>query len=124
GEGEPEERRRRPQPVKKRNCFLPETAQRELDGVKGFFSESYTDHNPSRGLRCRSWDEDAAVLKTSEDRESGRESSTDGRTIETAVHAPDAVLCVDLDGTLIKSDSLYDALCLMLRHHPRELLRL
>lgn len=62
--------------------------------------------------------ESAAVLKTSEDRESSRESGA------AAIHAPDAVLCVDLDGTLIKSDSLYDALCLMLRRHPRELLRL
>jgi 4-hydroxybenzoate polyprenyltransferase/phosphoserine phosphatase len=56
------------------------------------------------------------VLKTSEDHESGADSAT--------VHAPETVLCVDLDGTLIKSDSLHDALCLMLRRHPRELLRL
>jgi 4-hydroxybenzoate polyprenyltransferase len=33
-------------------------------------------------------------------------------------------LCVDLDGTLIKSDSLYDSLCLLLRRHPFEALRL
>jgi phosphoserine phosphatase len=27
-------------------------------------------------------------------------------------------LCVDLDGTLIKSDSLFDAACIFLRRHP------
>jgi len=30
-------------------------------------------------------------------------------------------LCVDLDGTLIKSDSLFDALCLFVRRHPARL---
>ena len=33
-------------------------------------------------------------------------------------------LCVDLDGTLVKSDTFYDSLCLLLRSHPAELLRL
>ena len=41
-----------------------------------------------------------------------------------AVAAPDAPLCVDLDGTLIKSDTLYDSLCLLMRRHPLQLLRL
>ncbi len=40
------------------------------------------------------------------------------------VAAPDAPLCVDLDGTLIKSDTLYDSLCLLMRRHPLQLLRL
>jgi len=37
---------------------------------------------------------------------------------------PKSALCVDLDGTLIKSDSLFDALCLAVRKSPSELWRL
>jgi 4-hydroxybenzoate polyprenyltransferase len=33
-------------------------------------------------------------------------------------------LCVDLDGTLVKSDTFYDALCLLLRRKPLAILRL
>ena len=33
-------------------------------------------------------------------------------------------LCVDLDGTLVKSDTLYDSLCVMLRHRPTAVLKL
>jgi 4-hydroxybenzoate polyprenyltransferase len=33
-------------------------------------------------------------------------------------------LCVDLDGTLVKSDTLADSLCLLARTHPWDLLRL
>ncbi len=33
-------------------------------------------------------------------------------------------LCVDLDGTLVKSDTLYDSLCVMLRHRPAAVLKL
>jgi 4-hydroxybenzoate polyprenyltransferase len=33
-------------------------------------------------------------------------------------------LCVDLDGTLVKSDTLYDSLCVMLRHRPTAALKL
>lgn len=33
-------------------------------------------------------------------------------------------LCVDLDGTLVKSDTLYDSLCVMMRHHPIAALKL
>ena len=33
-------------------------------------------------------------------------------------------LCVDLDGTLVKSDTLYDSLCLLLRSHPFAILLL
>lgn len=33
-------------------------------------------------------------------------------------------LCVDLDGTLVKSDTLYDSLFVMLRHHPAAALKL
>jgi 4-hydroxybenzoate polyprenyltransferase len=40
-----------------------------------------------------------------------------------AVSAPDVALCVDLDGTLVKSDTLYDSLCILLRHHPLSLLQ-
>ena len=35
-----------------------------------------------------------------------------------------AVLCVDLDGTLVKSDTLVDSTLALARHHPAELLRL
>ena len=37
---------------------------------------------------------------------------------------PKSALCVDLDGTLIKSDSLFDALCLLVRKNPSQLWRL
>jgi 4-hydroxybenzoate polyprenyltransferase len=33
-------------------------------------------------------------------------------------------LCVDLDGTLVKSDTFYDSLCLLLRHRPSAFLSL
>jgi 4-hydroxybenzoate polyprenyltransferase len=33
-------------------------------------------------------------------------------------------LCVDLDGTLIKSDSLFDGLCQLVRHEPLKILRI
>ena len=33
-------------------------------------------------------------------------------------------LCVDLDGTLVKSDTLYDSLCVMMRHRPAAALKL
>jgi 4-hydroxybenzoate polyprenyltransferase len=42
-------------------------------------------------------------------------------TVEPAIKA--RALCVDLDGTLIKSDSLYDALCQFARQHPLEIWR-
>lgn len=38
--------------------------------------------------------------------------------------AADVPLCVDLDGTLVKSDTLLDSLCILLRSRPAELLRL
>jgi 4-hydroxybenzoate polyprenyltransferase len=40
--------------------------------------------------------------------------------------APDTIrpLCVDLDGTLIKSDSLFDALCELARRNPLQLLHI
>ncbi|MEO6806751.1 MAG: UbiA family prenyltransferase, partial [Edaphobacter sp.] len=34
------------------------------------------------------------------------------------------VLCVDLDGTLVKSDTLYDSALTLARHHPQSLLKL
>ena len=33
-------------------------------------------------------------------------------------------LCVDLDGTLVKSDTLADSVCVLARTHPWDLLRL
>jgi 4-hydroxybenzoate polyprenyltransferase len=33
-------------------------------------------------------------------------------------------LCVDLDGTLVKSDTLYDSLCVLMRHSPLTALKL
>jgi 4-hydroxybenzoate polyprenyltransferase len=33
-------------------------------------------------------------------------------------------LCVDLDGTLVKSDTFLDSLCILLRSHPRSLLQI
>jgi 4-hydroxybenzoate polyprenyltransferase len=45
--------------------------------------------------------------------------------IATAVrlNATDPPLCVDLDGSLVKSDTLLDALCLFARRHPLQLWR-
>lgn len=42
----------------------------------------------------------------------------------TAVLAPGVVLCVDLDGTLVRSDTLVDSVLALTRQHPAELLRL
>jgi 4-hydroxybenzoate polyprenyltransferase/phosphoserine phosphatase len=49
--------------------------------------------------------------------------------LPTTVTAPDtaaslAVLCVDLDGTLVKSDTLIDSTLALARHHPALLLKL
>jgi 4-hydroxybenzoate polyprenyltransferase len=41
----------------------------------------------------------------------------------TALPALDRPLCVDLDGTLVKSDTLVDSLLLLVRTHPLEALR-
>lgn len=41
-----------------------------------------------------------------------------------ALSTPAPPLCVDLDGTLIKSDSLFDAVCLLMRRQPWQLWRL
>ncbi|MDR3453524.1 MAG: UbiA family prenyltransferase, partial [Rhodoferax sp.] len=37
---------------------------------------------------------------------------------------PSPPLCVDLDGTLVKSDTLFDALCQFVRHQPLQIWRL
>ncbi len=37
---------------------------------------------------------------------------------------PSTALCVDLDGTLVKSDTLYDSTLALARQHPEQLLRL
>ncbi len=37
---------------------------------------------------------------------------------------PAAVICVDLDGTLVKSDTLIDSVLVLARQHPRDLLRI
>ncbi|HEU5352696.1 MAG TPA: prenyltransferase [Terracidiphilus sp.] len=46
-------------------------------------------------------------------------------TVEADAAPPlsDPPLCVDLDGTLVKSDTFQDALCNLLRHNPMALLR-
>ena len=41
-----------------------------------------------------------------------------------AAAAPAVPLCVDLDGTLVKSDTFHDALCILARTHPGSLLRI
>jgi 4-hydroxybenzoate polyprenyltransferase len=41
-----------------------------------------------------------------------------------AAGAPPVPLCVDLDGTLVKSDTFHDALCVLLRTHSASLLSL
>jgi phosphoserine phosphatase len=38
--------------------------------------------------------------------------------------APGCVLCVDLDGTLVKSDTLVDSVLYIARHRPKDLLRI
>ncbi len=38
--------------------------------------------------------------------------------------APEVALCVDLDGTLVKSDTLLDSMLVLARQHPKELLRI
>lgn len=44
---------------------------------------------------------------------------------DTAVQAQSEIpLCVDLDGTLVKSDTFHDSLCVLLRSHPSMLLRI
>ena len=43
----------------------------------------------------------------------------------TAILAPSEIpLCVDLDGTLVKSDTFHDSLCVLLRSHPAILFRI
>jgi 4-hydroxybenzoate polyprenyltransferase len=42
-------------------------------------------------------------------------------TLADAKSAPPVPLCVDLDGTLVKSDTFHDSLCLLLRQHPASL---
>jgi 4-hydroxybenzoate polyprenyltransferase len=42
----------------------------------------------------------------------------------TAASAPAVPLCVDLDGTLVKSDTFHDSLCVLLRTHPASLLHI
>ena len=44
-------------------------------------------------------------------------------TVDADAAPADPPLCVDLDGTLVKSDTLLDALCQLLHHHPLALLR-
>ena len=42
-----------------------------------------------------------------------------------AIPTPDRTpLCVDLDGTLVKSDTFYDSLCILIRTHPTAIVRL
>ena len=55
------------------------------------------------------------TLKTPEDDIAGPSSGAGSSTIP---------LCVDLDGTLVKSDTFHDALCLLLRNRPFSLLQI
>jgi 4-hydroxybenzoate polyprenyltransferase/phosphoserine phosphatase len=47
---------------------------------------------------------------------------TSAAVLDTAASSP--VLCVDLDGTLVKSDTLFDSALALARHHPTKLLNL
>ena len=52
-------------------------------------------------------------------------SEPEHATEATAVLAPSEIpLCVDLDGTLVKSDTFHDSLCVLLRIHPSILFRI
>src|SRR6202042_1686949 len=48
----------------------------------------------------------------------------DGNDAQGISPRTDIPLCVDLDGTLVKSDTLADSLCVLARTHPADLLRL
>jgi 4-hydroxybenzoate polyprenyltransferase len=48
----------------------------------------------------------------------------DGNDSQGISPRTDIPLCVDLDGTLVKSDTLADSLCVLARTHPADLLRL
>jgi 4-hydroxybenzoate polyprenyltransferase len=50
-------------------------------------------------------------------------SATPGASTIAASAAQDRPLCVDLDGTLVKSDTLVDSLLVMVRTHPLELVK-
>jgi 4-hydroxybenzoate polyprenyltransferase/phosphoserine phosphatase len=50
--------------------------------------------------------------------------STAGPTPPQDVSSYESVLCVDLDGTLVKSDTLYDSVLALARHRPLELLKI
>lgn len=59
------------------------------------------------------------------DNPSPESSERSGKETESrmAHHSATLPLCVDLDGTLVKSDTLLDSLCLLARRHPATLLR-
>ncbi|MEO6964836.1 MAG: UbiA family prenyltransferase [Acidobacteriaceae bacterium] len=46
-----------------------------------------------------------------------------GETLSGTMSAAALPLCVDLDGTLVKSDTMFDSLCVLARNHPAALLR-
>ena len=46
------------------------------------------------------------------------------RDVQAGTHPPDLPLFVDLDGTLIRSDLLWESLLLLARQHPRAILRI
>lgn len=52
------------------------------------------------------------------------EGSTGDSAPGTAVLAPGVPLCVDLDGTLVKSDTLVDSILVLARQKPAEILRI
>ncbi len=65
-------------------------------------------------------------VKSAADSILAREPDAFASDTPNADAAPAAVLplCVDLDGTLVKSDTLLDSLCVLARSHPAVLLRL
>jgi 4-hydroxybenzoate polyprenyltransferase len=53
-----------------------------------------------------------------------KDPKEDASRSPTAAGAQPVPLCVDLDGTLVKSDTFHDALCVLLRTHPASLFRI
>ena len=51
-------------------------------------------------------------------------SDADAARVASNASAVPLPLCVDLDGTLVKSDTFHDALCMLLRQRPASLLRI
>jgi len=65
-----------------------------------------------------------------ESQEAAPEAPVTAPSLPGSPRLPDTVaasaipLCVDLDGTLVKSDTFHDSLCLLLRTHPAKIFRI